>query len=782
MGKWIRLQDNGLGQLTGLAGTGSGSIDYVTGSLIVTLGALPDINSSVLFSWASPVGVEIATGDVAIVPPIIGITLTNKGVTPGTLHLSWYAGATPKTATDDSHGNLTGDGVGTIVYATGIIKLRPTLVPSTAHTIEATYDYGIGDGAVKTMDFHPNRDGGGFVELNLGVAVKPGSIRINYNMDRIIVIVDAPVRIDPPYCLVDNGSGYLKIESGPGATPGTVLDTSLVNYTTGRIYFPVNFGTGIKIYNATRGLWIEQLSSFIFYDGTLVTVTYRADLGADTHVIAESGTLPALVMDLSPRLLYAVVPGSVRFTWGSKTFIDREGVLYMDVSASTGSGISAGGIDYATGRVTLNNYASISGNNTLSLLSMLLTYGDFNCVGAYFHTPASPIATGSLYLRATAFTGQALTFTCDFNGAITGTEGVGSVDWESGVVSIAFGKYVIEGDASWTWPTTPLTWAEALHHPTDPLLRWRPLPVEPSTIRYDTVLVSYIPLDADILGVDTVRLPQDGRVPLYRVGNVGVVHNTQTLTLPNPAVAGAVYDCERVLLSYAKVFDANDLIVPTAKFTADLDAGTVTMANPLDLTGYTQPLKIEHRIEDMALITDVQITGQVQFMKPVRHAYPANTSYLSSALVISDLQARYTGLFDQGTWTSVFSDVLIGSAATASFNDVLYPLVVTNAGVIQERWAIVFTGSTAFSCYGEYSGLVAQGTTGGNFEPVNPISLKPYFTINYHGWGTGWASGNVLRFNTVAANYPLWLARTTLQSDPEVYTDNFKIQIRGDAN
>jgi len=40
----------------------------------------------------------------------------------------------------------------------------------------------------------------------------------------------------------------------------------------------------------------------------------------------------------------------------------------------------------------------------------------------------------------------------------------------------------------------------------------------------------------------------------------------------------------------------------------------------------------------------------------------------------------------------------------------------------------------------------------------------------------------VLRFNTVASNYPLWLARTTLQSDPTVYTDNFKIQIRGDAN
>jgi hypothetical protein len=58
----------------------------------------------------------------------------------------------------------------------------------------------------------------------------------------------------------------------------------------------------------------------------------------------------------------------------------------------------------------------------------------------------------------------------------------------------------------------------------------------------------------------------------------------------------------------------------------------------------------------------------------------------------------------------------------------------------------------------------------------------PYFIINYLGWGTGWSAGNVLRFNTDAANYPLWLARTTLQSNPTVYTDNFKMQIRGDAN
>jgi hypothetical protein len=311
---------------------------------------------------------------------------------------------------------------------------------------------------------------------------------------------------------------------------------------------------------------------------------------------------------------------------------------------------------------------------------------------------------------------------------------------------------------------------------------WAPRLVKPESILINTVLVSYIPLDASILGVDTVRLPQDGKVPIFKTGNVVVVHNTQTLNLPDPAVAGSTHSVGRTLLSYAKLFDANGAIIPTAKYSVNLDAGTLTYADPLNLTGYVQPLKVEHRIEDMSLVTDVQITGQVTLMKPLRHAYPANTSFLSSALVIGDMQARVTHVFDQQTWTNVWSDNLIGTASSASYNAVLYPITVTNAGTMQERWALVFTGATAFNCYGEFSGLVAQGSTGTDFSPVNPITGAPYFTINLIGWGAGWASGNVLRFNTQAANFPLDIARTTLQSNPAVYTDNFKLQIRGDAN
>ncbi|WP_320152561.1 hypothetical protein [uncultured Tolumonas sp.] len=54
-GKWYDLTDNGKGVLTGADSTyGSGSISFTTGSLILTLGALPDTGSSILFAWGSP--------------------------------------------------------------------------------------------------------------------------------------------------------------------------------------------------------------------------------------------------------------------------------------------------------------------------------------------------------------------------------------------------------------------------------------------------------------------------------------------------------------------------------------------------------------------------------------------------------------------------------------------------------------------------------------------------------------------------------------------------------
>ncbi|MFH7445211.1 hypothetical protein RA265_29485, partial [Pseudomonas syringae pv. tagetis] len=48
LGRWYRLTDNGRGQLVGKPGQGSGTINYMTGSLVLTTGALPDLDSSII--------------------------------------------------------------------------------------------------------------------------------------------------------------------------------------------------------------------------------------------------------------------------------------------------------------------------------------------------------------------------------------------------------------------------------------------------------------------------------------------------------------------------------------------------------------------------------------------------------------------------------------------------------------------------------------------------------------------------------------------------------------
>jgi hypothetical protein len=236
-------------------------------------------------------------------------------------------------------------------------------------------------------------------------------------------------------------------------------------------------------------------------------------------------------------------------------------------------------------------------------------------------------------------------------------------------------------------------------------------------------------------------------------------------------------DCGRPRLSRVRVLDGNGEVV-TSSYTADLEAGIVTLGI---VTGLVQPITVEHRIEDMAQVSDVQISGRLAFTRQITHDYPIG-SHISSALVSGDLHTYVANLFDQTTWNGIFSDALTGTAATASYNDVLAPILVSNVGAITERWAIQFTNATSFNVIGEHVGVIASGTTGADIAPVNPATGKPYFTLSALGWGAGWATGNVLRFNTIGALFPVWVVRTIQQGPETVTNDAFTLLIRGDVD
>jgi hypothetical protein len=238
------------------------------------------------------------------------------------------------------------------------------------------------------------------------------------------------------------------------------------------------------------------------------------------------------------------------------------------------------------------------------------------------------------------------------------------------------------------------------------------------------------------------------------------------------------------------VNDADGAELAAAMYTVDLKFGRVTFADPLLLETdgglpLQTPLEVHDRVEHMAVCTDVQITGQLGLSAPVPWDLPADETLVSSALAWGDLQSRIWSWFTQKTWNTGapnWTDSRQGDSTTAQFDDLNYPPIITNEGAIDGKWALVFTSATAFQVVERDLGIIATGSTGADCAPINPANGVPYFTIPAAGWGTGWAAGNAIRFNTDSCLGPMWIVRTVLSGQGTVEDDQFKIQIRGDAD
>ncbi|WP_051149856.1 hypothetical protein [Methylohalobius crimeensis] len=555
-------------------------------------------------------------------------------------------------------------------------------------------------------------------------------------------------------------------DDGLGALPlnGTI------DYSTGAVQIDDAVTADSSFYKDADGDWTRNTASMTVVGD--IVATYAEDSGTPVTQSSELA-LPPLTFNLLPSVSDSIVPGTLRFTFGGQAYSDRAGggVLYLN------DGTVAGSVDYASAIVTLTVF---NAGSTLTVQSMVSTYGQWYDYDFFFRTQGSPIQPGSLIVNATALDGTAFSESSDANGVISSATAEGQVEQEMGVAQIKFGELVADSSL------TPEEKAEPWYDPADVDGSgniWKPAFVYPNTVRHNEVVYKFLPLDADILGLDPVRLPSDGRVPIYRAGNVAVVHHTGQIIEAAPA-NGQVIDTGRTRLAKVLIEDADGTRMAEGDYTADLDAGTVTL---VDVAPYTAPLTLYHTVADMVLVTDVQIDGSLTLNRQLTHDFPATETLVSSALIIGDMQARSTNLFDQATWTGVWSDTLIGSPATATFDEVQYPIQVTNDGAITERWYARFINTTEVEIFGEHvGGLTLAGQNqwpiSGDIAPVNPATGQPYFTLPAAGWGAGWATGNLIRFNTIGANYPVWIARSIQQSPGSSGSDKFCVQIRGDID
>jgi len=519
-----------------------------------------------------------------------------------------------------------------------------------------------------------------------------------------------------------------------------------------------------------------QLKAFSNVD---VQVKYRDTSG--TNAGTKQVTVSKLNFDLTQGFNEQILSGSVRFKAGSDTFIDRNGLIYRNVDPATGSGTQSGTIQYGTGIIDVDSWTP-SVDNSLTLQSLTTTTDMPPIQHVSFRTPTIPIRPGSLTVVAAAMAGGQLTLTADNAGVIETTQAHGFINYDTGFVDIYFytkteitsgNRPSIEAE---DWYLPELEYVEASKTYINV-----PYWIDPTSVRYNAVAYTYIPLDSDILGLSATRLPPDGRVPIFRVGDIGVIASSKMQALPSH-VAGQTYDLADQRISWCELEDANGVKVPFDMYVVDYDFGKVTLSGDFALNALIAPISASYRYQDIGLINDVQINGRIAFTKPVTHNYDADNSIVGSVVVVGDMFSRYTSKFVQGTWNSTWADEPSGAAITPNYNDALYPIAVTNKGSIQERWAIVFTDTTNFRIIGEVSGQIGTGDVNADCAPINPITSAPYFMVKKEGWGTGWVSGNVLRFNTIAAMYPLWCIRTVKQSEPTVLSDNFQIMYRGDID
>lgn len=487
-----------------------------------------------------------------------------------------------------------------------------------------------------------------------------------------------------------------------------------------------------------------------------------ASLGPESVSIA----MPPVLIDFLPTTKEHIVPGSLQFTWMGNTYFDAEGVIY------TGS-TPAGTVDYRAGTALMDNYVSGPDPQSIVVQSLWTQNPPPSVASVVFQVPAAPVKPGALIFACTDIAGGQIVGTAGVDGLVTGDHIRGVMDNQTGLGEILFGDYVVDADL--TPEQKSEWWYDVADVQADGKI-WRPWSVDPSTLRYNAVSYTYLPLDASILGLDPVRLPSDGRVPIFRPGYFSVLGHTAQ-TAPVNVSAGSVIDCGRVRLSRVRVVDASGAQVTTG-IEADLDAGTVLFT---DVSGLAQPVRVQHSIEDMAMVADVQLNGDIRFTRQLTHDFPAG-SVLSSALMMGDLRARVTNLFDQQTWGNVWSSAVQGAAAPASFNDAAYPIVVVNAGALTERWAIVFTSTTQFQVIGQNVGVVAVGNTGSDCSPINPATGHPYFTLPAAGWGLGWAAGNVLRIDTAGAFFPFWAVLTVQQGQETALNHTFSLLARGDRD
>lgn len=149
---------------------------------------------------------------------------SRKSIVPNSVSASWSVAGTPYSLTDDGQGNLTGDGDGTVHYASGRVSARPNPAPGDSDGgIEWSFDEW-GGGSKHTQNITPASGANSFTLASAPVA--PGSVQLRLKLSRLATTMSAATTQVRDYVVTDDGNGNLVRGS---------IAVGTINYTTGAV-------------------------------------------------------------------------------------------------------------------------------------------------------------------------------------------------------------------------------------------------------------------------------------------------------------------------------------------------------------------------------------------------------------------------------------------------------------------------------------------------------------------------------------------------------------------
>lgn len=439
------------------------------------------------------------------------------------------------------------------------------------------------------------------------------------------------------------------------------------------------------------------------------------------------------------------------FRINGKICYENRGVVYDTWNVNTGLSNQIGEID-SNGVLILTTSQPI---NSIEILSGIYTVGGMGTNSVCGRTPAAPVVPQSFNVRVWTESGLK-TATSTAEGLLEGEGITGTIDYKTGFF-VVFTDEVMQSE----------------------------------TLKYNCTSLKYTPVNRTIIGIDTVRLRNDGKTQILRAGDTVLIYDRKIQDLGSAFTVGTVCDLGRTGLDRVAVRDAKGMRIPADYYDEDLNGGKITFNSSLNLTGFVMPLHAITSKEELNRIVKADYSGAIELQNPISRAFPADGDlYIASCLVVGDLESKIIKTFSQVSWTNVWSDERIGNELLAKLNTVDYPITITNEGAITQRWLLQFTSKTQFNIIGEQIGLAGQSDILQDCAPLNPATQKPYFTIPKEAFTAAngssiWASGNCIRINTTATNTPLWIIKTVQPTEHDTSNNlertQFEVLFAGDS-